>query len=88
MTFINRNFQTTLSESSDTLISELLQSAELDSNKEKSAEEKLLIEFKELFSRKPDGVVRTKMTQHELIQEIILPSNDIREDYYSLNKKR
>ncbi|GFT73097.1 retroviral aspartyl protease family protein, partial [Nephila pilipes] len=63
VTCFKRIFQATLSESSDTLISELLQSAELD-DKQRSAARKLLIKFDELFSRKLDDVGRTKMMQH------------------------
>ncbi|GFU38513.1 retroviral aspartyl protease family protein [Nephila pilipes] len=65
MTCINRNFQAILSESSDTLISEFLQIAELD-DKQKSVAGKLLLEFEELFSRKLDVVGRIKMTRHQI----------------------
>ncbi|GFT34843.1 retroviral aspartyl protease family protein [Nephila pilipes] len=63
VTCINRIFQATLSESSDSLINELIQSAELD-DKQRSAAGKLLRGFEELFSRKLDDVRRTKMTRH------------------------
>ena len=47
---INRNLEATITESSDTLINEILQSAELNPE-QRSAAERLLIEFKDLFSR-------------------------------------
>ena len=50
VTCINRSLQATITVSSNTLISEILQSAELNAE-QRSALEWLLIEFKDLFSR-------------------------------------
>ena len=62
---ITRTLQATITESSDTLISEILQSAELSPD-QRSAAERLLVEFKDLFSRTSGDVGRTKVTQHRI----------------------
>ncbi|GFT46755.1 hypothetical protein NPIL_594741 [Nephila pilipes] len=87
VTCINRNFQARVFVSSDTLISELFQSAELD-DKQRSAAGKLLLKFKELFSRKLDDVGRTKITRYRIDTGNYPPSNKIQEDYPSLSRKR
>ena len=65
---INRNLQATITESSDTLISKILQNAELNSE-QRSATERIPIEFKDLFPRTSNNVERTKVTQHRIDTE-------------------
>ena len=60
-TCINQSLQATIIKSSDALISEIFQNAELNPE-QRSAAEKLLIEFKNLFSRTSGDVGRTKET--------------------------
>ena len=63
--YINLNLQTIITESSDTLINEIIQSAELNPE-QRSAAERLLMEFKDLFSKTSGDVGRTKDTQHRI----------------------
>ena len=62
VTCINQNFQATITESSDTLISEILHNAELNTE-QRSAVERLLIEFKGFFSRSSEDIGRMKIMQ-------------------------
>ena len=63
VTCINRNLQATITLPSDTLINNILQCAELNTEK-RSAAERLQIEFKDLFSKTSGYVGRTKEKQH------------------------
>lgn len=81
---INKRDHSTTSESSDVLNNELLQSVEVN-YKLRHAVEKLIIEFKDLFSETHEDVGRTILTQPnspELTQGTILRPNSIREDYH------
>ena len=65
VTSINQKLQAWIIESSDTLISEILHSAELNA-KHRSASERLLLEFRGLFSRMQEDVGWTKIMQYRI----------------------
>ena len=65
VTYINRNLLVTITESSDALINEILQNAKLNLD-QRSAVERLLIQFQDLISKTSSDVGRTKVTRHQI----------------------